>query len=77
MNSKNDSDRKFQYPHRSYKLHKGCQIYVLEDDLNQVYLSDLNLVCNCIRFGLLQRRTLFSKGHIIFKRLPLKIVRLL
>ena len=36
----------------------------------------LNLVSNCILFGLFKGKILFSEGRINFKTLPLKLVRL-
>ena len=48
------------------------EIYVLEDHLNEV----LNKVSNFIPFGLIQRKTIFSEGHVNFKMAPSKLVRL-
>ena len=36
----------------------------------------LNLVSNFIPFGLIQRKTIFSEGHVNFKMVPSKLVRL-
>ena len=75
------NDSKFQYPHRSYKLDDVVSWKVswklcLNLCSRRWLKPGLNLVSNCIRFRLLQRKTLFSEGRIIFKMLPLKLVRL-
>ena len=61
---------------RSFNIITNWLKGVLEVKLKFMFSKRLNLVSNCIPFGLLQRKTLFSEGRINFKMLPLKLVRL-
>ena len=65
---------KFQLQIGLRVLSKLFQIYIIEGIL---FKPSLNIVSNCIFFGLLKKKkTLFPEGHINLKMLTLEVVRL-
>ena len=69
--SEEGRDTKFQYPHRGYKLNKGCRgsfYEILQPTFVMFkFMFSTMTISNCIPFGLLQRKILFPKRYITFE----------